>query len=81
MCIAEQSEIFVNDDRPQYKQLANQAIAALDPTTDQFVPLVASRPAMSGASTDADIMAAVQYVWPLVGARYTPMVIPPVTGP
>lgn len=77
MCIAEQAEIFVNDSRPEYKQLALQAITALDPTTDQFVPLVAVRPGMTTESTDLDIMAAVQYVWPLIGSRYTPMELPP----
>lgn len=81
MCVAEQGEIFVNDDRPQYKQLAIQAITALDPTADQFVPIVSVRPGMTTASTDGDILAAVQYVWPLVGARYTPMELPPISGP
>jgi hypothetical protein len=77
MCVAEQAEIFVNDDRTQYKQLAYQAISSLDSTTDQFVPLVSVRPGMSVSSTDGDILAAVQYVWPIIGARYTPMEIPP----
>jgi hypothetical protein len=77
MCVAEQAEVFVNDDRPEYKQLAIQAITALDPTTAQFIPMVAVRPGMTAASTDNDILAAVQYVWPLVGARYTPIELPP----
>lgn len=76
MCVAEQAETFVNDGRPEFKQLAMQAINALDPTTDQFVPLVSVRPAMSMSSTDGDIVAAVQYVWPIVGARYIPIEIP-----
>jgi hypothetical protein len=76
MCVAEQAQIFVNDERPQFQQLAYQAITALDSTAAQFTPLVASRPGMSTASTDGDIMAAVQYVWPLIGARYTPMPLP-----
>lgn len=80
MCVAEQAEVFVNDDRPQYKQLALQAITALDPTTDQFVPMVSVRPAMSTTSTDGDILAAVQYVWPLIGSRYTPVELPPTPG-
>lgn len=79
MCVAEQSEVFVNDDRAEYKQLAMQAITALDPTADQFVPIVSVRPGMSTTSTDGDILAAVQYVWPLVGARYTPA--PPIPQP
>lgn len=76
MCVAEQAEVFVNDGRPEYQQLAYQAISALDPTTDQFVPLVSTRPAMSVTSADLDILSAVQYVWPLVGARYVPVVVP-----
>lgn len=81
MCVAEQAEIFVADGRPEYKQLAYQAIAALDSTTDQFVPLVSVRPAMSVDSTDVDIMSAVQYVWPIIGARYIPVEVPPPSGP
>jgi hypothetical protein len=77
MSVAEQAQIFVNDDRAEYKQLAYQAMAALEPTTEQFVPLVAMRPAMTAESTDLDIMAAVQYVWPLVGARYVPVPVAP----
>lgn len=82
MCVAEQAEIFVNDDRPQFKQLAFQAIAALEATAVQFVPLVSVRPGMSAGSTDGDILAAVQYVWPLVGARFTPLEpLPPIQAP
>lgn len=81
MCVAEQAEIFVNDDRVEFKQLAYQAIVSLDSTTDQFVPLVAVRPAMSVDSTDPDILAAVQYVWPIIGGRYIPPPIPPLSGP
>jgi hypothetical protein len=33
---------------------------------------------MSVDSTDPDILAAVQYVWPVIGARYVP---PPLPGP
>lgn len=72
MCVAEQSEVFVTDDRPNYSQLAIQAVNSLETTTDMFVPLVAVRPGMSLQSTDLDILSAVQYVWPLVGARYIP---------
>jgi len=79
MCVAEQAEVFVNDGRPEYKQLANQAIGALEPTTEQFVPLVAMAPAMSADATDGAILSAVQYMWPIVGARYVPAPIPPPT--
>jgi hypothetical protein len=43
MCVAEQAQIFVNDDRPEYQQLAYQAIGALEATANQFIPLVARR--------------------------------------
>jgi hypothetical protein len=72
MCVAEQAQEFVADDRPEYKQLAYQAVAAFEATTVQFVPLVAMRPGMTGQSTDDDILAAVQYLWPVVGERYVP---------
>ncbi len=73
MCVAEQAEVFTNDGRPEFQQLAYQAVAALDATTDQFVPLVVMRPAMTAGSTDGEIMAAVQYLWPTIGARYVPV--------
>jgi hypothetical protein len=72
MCVAEQAQIFVADDRPEYQQLAYQAIGALDATANQFIPLVATGPGMTVDSTDGDILAAVQHVWPTVGARYIP---------
>lgn len=80
MCVAEQAEVFVNDGRPQFQQLAYQAITALDSTTAQFVPMVSVRPAMTTEATDGDILAAVQYVWPIIGARYTPIELPPTPG-
>jgi hypothetical protein len=73
MCVAEQAEIFVDDIRPEYQSLAYQAMAALEATSAQFVPLVAIRPGMTVDSTDGDILAAVQYMWPKVGARYAPV--------
>lgn len=72
MSVAEQAQIFVDDTRPEYQMLAHQAIGAIEATTDQFVPLVATRPGMTTESTDGDILSAVQYVWPMVGARYIP---------
>lgn len=72
MCIAEQAQVFVNDGRPEYYLLAQTAIADLAMVRNQMVPLIATRPGMTAASTDGDIMAAVQYVWPMAGARYVP---------
>jgi hypothetical protein len=73
MCVATNAETFVDDTRPEYQNLAYQAISALESTAAQFVPLVACAPAMSVDSTDADINAAVQAMWPKVGARYVPV--------
>lgn len=81
MCVAEQAETFVNDDRPEFKQLAMQAIAALTETARQFVPLVAVRPGITIAATDGDLLAAVQYLWPLIGARYKPIEQPALQPP
>jgi hypothetical protein len=73
MCIAEQAEVFVGDARPEYKGLAFQAVSALETTTAQFVPLVAMRPGITDESVDGDILAAVQFLWPTIGARYVPV--------
>lgn len=72
MCVAEQAQVYVNDGRPEFKYLAQQAIAANEATTAQFVPLVCTRPGVTDASTDLDLLAAVQYLWPMVGVRYVP---------
>lgn len=76
MCVAEQAGIFVNDERPEYRQLALQAISALDATTDEFVPFVSVRPGMTESSADGDILSAVQYLWPTIGARYVLPTLP-----
>jgi hypothetical protein len=73
MCVAEQAEVYVDDTRPEFQSLAYQAMAALEATAGQFVPLAAVRPGMTVASTDGDILAAVQYLWAKVGARYAPV--------
>jgi hypothetical protein len=70
MCIAEQSRIFVNDARPEFVNLAHAAIADNAEVTARFLPLVATEPAMTSESTDADLLSAVQALWPVVGAGY-----------
>lgn len=68
-CVRVQALVFVNDARPEYKTLANAVIAA--PTSDSaytVVVMTTAQPGMSVDSTDGDLDAAVQYVWPLVGA-------------
>lgn len=70
-CIAEQAQVFINDTRAEFYMVARDAIASIETTTDQFALLVTTRPGMTVNSTDGDILTAVQYVWPIVGARYT----------
>jgi hypothetical protein len=72
MCIAEQAKVFVNDDRPEFKVPASRAIADNAMITAQFLPLVATQPGMTPESTDGDLIAAVQYLWPIVGATHVP---------
>jgi hypothetical protein len=67
-CVAEQAKVFVNDERPEYVNLAHSAIAANDPITDQFMPLISTQPDMSQDSDDGAILAAVQALWPTIGA-------------
>jgi hypothetical protein len=79
MCVAEQAKVFISDGRPEYNLLANQAIGNHMVVTEQMMPLVATQPGITSDSTDADIVAAVQFLWPTVGARLVPP--PPVTTP
>ena len=72
MCIAEQAKVFVNDGRPEFKDLANRAIADNAAVTLQFVPLVATQPDMTDESADTELLAAVQALWPVVGAAGVP---------
>lgn len=70
MCCAEQAKVFVNDGRAEFKTLASAAIADNVAVTIQFVPLVATEPDMDAESTDAELLSAVQALWPIVGATY-----------
>lgn len=76
MCVAEQAKVFTVDGRPEFKLLADQAIGNHMVVTEQLLPLVATQPGMSSDATDGDILAAVVYLWPMVGARLVPA--PPV---
>jgi hypothetical protein len=69
MCVAEQAKIFTADGRPEYKLLADQAIGNHMVVTEQLLPLVATQPGITSDSTDGDILSAVVYLWPVVGAR------------
>lgn len=70
MCVAEQAKVFVNDDRAQFYELAHAAIADNAAVTAQFLPLVATEPEMDAEADDAQLLAAVQALWAVVGAGY-----------
>jgi hypothetical protein len=68
-CTRKQALLFVNDGRPEFVALAEAVIAA--PTsgvTFTVVTMTTAQPGMTPESTDADLDAAVQFVWPLVGS-------------
>jgi len=66
-CTVEQALVFVDDQRPEFKLLAQQVISSAG-YGRQLVPLVAGKPGMSPESDDGAILAAVQAVWPVYGA-------------
>jgi hypothetical protein len=70
MCIAEQAKVFANDGRPEFFELAHAAIADNKKVTEQFLALVATEPDMTDQATDGQLLAAVQGLWPVVGAGY-----------
>jgi hypothetical protein len=67
----EQALIFVNDTRPEFNGPAEHIILSASNALP-FVNLVAGQPGMTEASTDGDILAALQAVWPKYGAALTP---------
>lgn len=76
-CCTEQAGIFINDARPEYKDLAEAVIENVLATT-WFAWIVASQPGFgdayaSGGSesiTDGQLLSAVQAVWPIVGTAH-----------
>lgn len=80
MCVAEQAKVFVNDGRAEFYLVAQAAIDSNLTVTEQFLPLVATQPDMTGESTDADLLSAVQALWAVVGATYVPAAGRIVTG-
>lgn len=72
MCVGEQAKVFANDGRPEFFALAHAAIADNAKVTGQFLPLVATEPDMTDQSDDAQLLAAVQALWAVVGAGYVP---------
>lgn len=63
----EQAMIFVNDARPEFVAPA-QLIILNNGNARPLFSLVANQPAISAESTDADLLAALQAVWPQYGA-------------
>jgi hypothetical protein len=70
-CGVQQALTFVNDARPEFKNYA-QAVIASENNARQLVWPVCGQPAITAVSADPDLLAAVQAVWPLVGASYVP---------
>lgn len=67
----QQALVFVDDARPEFKVYADAVIAS-EMNARQLVWPSAARPAITVDSSDEDLNAAVQSVWPLVGASYVP---------
>ena len=63
----EQALIFINDARPEFNEPARLVIVSPGNATP-FFSLVSAQPAMTAESTDGDILAALQAVWPQYGA-------------
>lgn len=70
MCVAQQAKIFTNDGRAEFYELARAAIADNRKITDQFLPLIATEPGVTDQSDDAQLLSAVQALWPVMGAGY-----------
>jgi hypothetical protein len=64
---SEQALIFVADSRPEFSEPAQRVILSSGNAVP-FISLVAGMPGISAASTDQDILAALQNVWPIYGA-------------
>jgi hypothetical protein len=79
MCVAEQAKGFRESEDDASRLLADQALGSYMSVTEQMLPLVTTQPGITTDSTDQEIMAAVQYLWPILGARLLPP--PPVMLP
>ena len=66
-----QALTFINHTNPEFNLYA-KAVIASEANARQLVWPVAAEPDMTTDSTDPEILAAVQAVWPLVGASYVP---------
>jgi hypothetical protein len=75
-CVVEQAKIFINDDRPEFYLLARDAITSPIAVVNDMILVVTTQPGITAESTDADILSAVQFVWPTVGASRVPVTPP-----
>jgi|SRR3954469_11638522 hypothetical protein len=64
---SEQALIFVDDARPEFVAPAHAIILSAG-AASAFFSLVAAQPAITAESTDGDLLAALQAVWPKYGA-------------
>lgn len=64
---SEQALIFINDARPEFIAPSEQIILSSGNAL-QLVSLVAAQPGITAESTDGDILAALQAVWPQYGS-------------
>ena len=78
-CATQQAEIFKDDQRPDYVALAESVMRSEGDPLWAFVNLTASAPGIAGLAgdptdqalvTDADLLAAVQALWPVVAGLY-----------
>lgn len=74
-CVTEQAKVFINDGRPEFYLLARDAITSPAAVLNDMILVVTTQPGITAESTDGDILSAVQYVWPTVGASRVP--VPP----
>lgn len=63
----EQAVIFVNDSRPEFVAPSQKVILSAG-NAFPFFALVAGQPGITVESTDGEILAALQFVWPVYGA-------------
>lgn len=76
-CATEQAEVFVNDQRPAYVELADAVISDVG-TASWFYWVVSAQPGFgdaftaggSASITDGQILSAVQAMWPVVAAAH-----------
>jgi len=64
---SEQALIFINDARPEFIIVA-ETVILFPGNAAPLTNLVAGQPGITAASTDGDVLAALQAVWPVYGS-------------